>query len=50
VVVALEERDPQLPFPFADLLGERGLGRVRGLGGTGEVRFPGDGPEALELP
>jgi hypothetical protein len=49
-VVALEQLDPQLCLELADLLRERGLGDVQGLGRAREVALAGDGPEVLQLP
>jgi hypothetical protein len=49
VRVALEQRQTELTLQLADVLGERGLRHAQRLGGAGEVKLAGHGPEVLEL-
>ena len=44
-----QERDAELLLEAAELLGDRGLREVQGVGGAGDVPVPGDRGEGLEL-
>jgi hypothetical protein len=48
--VADEKLSPKLTFEIADLLGERGAGEVKALGGPAEMQLFGNGDEVSQLP